>query len=281
MLADNKGKKIIPVWHSGDYPPAKIQIQLSGVQRLPYGNAPLSQLSDAQFASFVEELAERIAAAGCAPEGPAGGTPHGAGPGASSLPSGLTLLGSTTGSLASTLGPYSSGVLGPPVVISAWSQVPELSEEAARVMEAAGVRPALGATFASATGEAPYCPTRPARRSICHSVVQRALACRLQPAACGLGGSLPSPQPHAQLVPACRERRRLCAVHAQPRCIQHCKLAPAHARKHAHTCWVRVTCARRRMQLGGPHAGHGRAHCVHAAAGGGRGAAAARAGGRA
>jgi hypothetical protein len=38
QMADNNGKMLLPVWHSGAFPPAAVEIFLSGTQRVPEGN---------------------------------------------------------------------------------------------------------------------------------------------------------------------------------------------------------------------------------------------------
>jgi len=38
VLADNKHKPLVPVWHSGEYPPPAVSIYLGDKQRIPGGN---------------------------------------------------------------------------------------------------------------------------------------------------------------------------------------------------------------------------------------------------
>ncbi|KAJ9512020.1 hypothetical protein QJQ45_004576 [Haematococcus lacustris] len=55
--ADEANKEILPLWHSGDYPPKKVSLYLRSVQRLPRGNQPLVQ---ADFQSLVSDLVAAI-----------------------------------------------------------------------------------------------------------------------------------------------------------------------------------------------------------------------------
>lgn len=52
QFADNLKKPIVPLWHSGKYPPDKIAIFLGGMQRVPRGNAPMAQSASAEAATF-------------------------------------------------------------------------------------------------------------------------------------------------------------------------------------------------------------------------------------
>jgi hypothetical protein len=69
-LADNLKKPLIPVFHSGAYPPPAVSIYLGGLQRIPNGN-----YSDGYVAAkishdkVVEELAAALARAGVLPSG--------------------------------------------------------------------------------------------------------------------------------------------------------------------------------------------------------------------
>ena len=67
-LADNLRKPLIPVWHSGAYPPKAVAIYLAGTQRIPVGdyrdgyaaaNIPHEQVAD--------ELAAALKRSGCSP----------------------------------------------------------------------------------------------------------------------------------------------------------------------------------------------------------------------
>ncbi|KAL6756861.1 hypothetical protein V8C86DRAFT_27314 [Haematococcus lacustris] len=62
--ADVANKEILPLWHSGDYPPKPVRMYLSHVQRLPRGNQRLVQ---ADFQSLVSDLVAAIKKAGCLP----------------------------------------------------------------------------------------------------------------------------------------------------------------------------------------------------------------------
>ncbi|GFR39834.1 hypothetical protein Agub_g328, partial [Astrephomene gubernaculifera] len=53
QLADNKEKCILPIWHSGPYPPPALEIFLSGVQRVPQGDNPLV---DSDFEACMQEV---------------------------------------------------------------------------------------------------------------------------------------------------------------------------------------------------------------------------------
>ncbi|KAJ9512021.1 hypothetical protein QJQ45_004577 [Haematococcus lacustris] len=55
--ADKANKEILPLWHSGDYPPKPVSMYLDHVQRLPRGNQPLVQ---ANFQSLVSDLVEAV-----------------------------------------------------------------------------------------------------------------------------------------------------------------------------------------------------------------------------
>ncbi|KAL6749460.1 hypothetical protein V8C86DRAFT_2845564 [Haematococcus lacustris] len=67
--ADEANKEILPLWHSGDYPPKPVSIYLGNVQRLPRGSQPLVQ---ADFQSLVSDLVAAIKKAGCLPRNPPG-----------------------------------------------------------------------------------------------------------------------------------------------------------------------------------------------------------------
>ncbi|KAL6760438.1 hypothetical protein V8C86DRAFT_2552204 [Haematococcus lacustris] len=67
--ADEANKEILPLWHSGDYPPKTVSMYLRSVQRLPRGNQPLVQ---ANFQSLVSDLVAAIKKAGCLPRNPPG-----------------------------------------------------------------------------------------------------------------------------------------------------------------------------------------------------------------
>eukprot|EP01116_Phalansterium_solitarium_P002468 TRINITY_DN1251_c0_g1_i2.p1 TRINITY_DN1251_c0_g1~~TRINITY_DN1251_c0_g1_i2.p1 ORF type:complete len:371 (-),score=36.43 TRINITY_DN1251_c0_g1_i2:158-1270(-) len=53
QMADNNRKYILPVWHSGDYPPSAIEIFLGGTQRIPGGNRCMK---DSDFQKVVHDL---------------------------------------------------------------------------------------------------------------------------------------------------------------------------------------------------------------------------------
>jgi len=65
QLADNKGKPLIPVWHSGTYPPPAVEIFLSGSQRVPAGS---QCLVETDFQQAMVELADCLARRGVVPE---------------------------------------------------------------------------------------------------------------------------------------------------------------------------------------------------------------------
>ncbi|KAL6749461.1 hypothetical protein V8C86DRAFT_997394 [Haematococcus lacustris] len=67
--ADEANKEILPLWHSGDYPPSKVRLYLGNLQRLPRGNQPLVQ---ADLQSLVSHLVAAIKKAGCLPRNPPG-----------------------------------------------------------------------------------------------------------------------------------------------------------------------------------------------------------------
>jgi hypothetical protein len=67
-MADNLKKPLIPVWHSGAYPPPAVQIFFHGVQRIPGGNLRGGYIgSHVNHATVVEELAAAIDRAGVQP----------------------------------------------------------------------------------------------------------------------------------------------------------------------------------------------------------------------
>jgi hypothetical protein len=70
VMADNLRKPLIPVWHSGPYPPKAVEIYLGGKQRIPGGNFNAGYVA-AKISH--ERVAEEVAAA----LGRAGVTPHG------------------------------------------------------------------------------------------------------------------------------------------------------------------------------------------------------------
>jgi hypothetical protein len=52
-LCDNLGKPILPVWHSGIFPPASLALQMSTMQRVPRGSEPLGS---ANFDATMDEI---------------------------------------------------------------------------------------------------------------------------------------------------------------------------------------------------------------------------------
>ena len=52
QLADQKLKKIMPVWHSGPFPPPALEIFLSGLQRVPRGRP----MVESDFSKVIHEL---------------------------------------------------------------------------------------------------------------------------------------------------------------------------------------------------------------------------------
>ena len=63
-MAKNNRKPLIPVWHSGVYPPPTVEIMLGGLQRIPAGNNDMRAVS---LARVVDELAAALQRAGVAP----------------------------------------------------------------------------------------------------------------------------------------------------------------------------------------------------------------------
>lgn len=59
QLADNEGKKIVAVRHSGTFPPQEVKIFLGGEQRVPRGNNPLTHAS-VDFDAAVSELVKAL-----------------------------------------------------------------------------------------------------------------------------------------------------------------------------------------------------------------------------
>ncbi|KAL6749459.1 hypothetical protein V8C86DRAFT_2845553 [Haematococcus lacustris] len=68
--ADEANKEILPLWHSGDYPPEPVSMYLGHVQRLPRGNQPLVQ---ADFQSLVSDLVAAVKKVGGPAAGAGGG----------------------------------------------------------------------------------------------------------------------------------------------------------------------------------------------------------------
>jgi hypothetical protein len=70
VLADNMKKPLIPVWHSGPYPPKAVAIYLGGTQRIPGGNFSKGYVeSKVSHAAVAEELVAALARAGVTPRG--------------------------------------------------------------------------------------------------------------------------------------------------------------------------------------------------------------------
>jgi hypothetical protein len=68
VMADNLRKPLIPVWHSGPYPPKAVEIYLGGKQRIP-GGTFLNGYAAAKVthAAVAEELVAALARAGVKP----------------------------------------------------------------------------------------------------------------------------------------------------------------------------------------------------------------------
>ena len=70
-LAANLKKPLIPVWHSGPYPPPAVQIYLSGVQRIPSGNFAKGYVSAGiSHEAVVKQLAKALKRKGIFPSSP-------------------------------------------------------------------------------------------------------------------------------------------------------------------------------------------------------------------
>ena len=64
-MADNLRKLLIPVWHSGPYPPAAVAIYLGIKQRIPTGNFSCGYVeSGVSHAAIADELADALLRAG-------------------------------------------------------------------------------------------------------------------------------------------------------------------------------------------------------------------------
>jgi len=74
MLADALGKTLIPVWHSGAYPPAEAGIYLTGLQYVPQfaGGAQGFVAAGYTVERVADELCEALMAAGIEPSGELG-----------------------------------------------------------------------------------------------------------------------------------------------------------------------------------------------------------------
>ncbi|PNH00706.1 hypothetical protein TSOC_013456 [Tetrabaena socialis] len=58
LLADGAKKTILPLWHSGAYPPERVQIFMNELQRVPSGRCPLVE---ADFEATMQERALLLA----------------------------------------------------------------------------------------------------------------------------------------------------------------------------------------------------------------------------
>ncbi|PNH02090.1 hypothetical protein TSOC_011963 [Tetrabaena socialis] len=64
QLAHSMDKAILPLWHSGPYPPQELEIYMVGLQRLPKGNKPLVEMD---FNVAMQEVLEHLNRIGCWP----------------------------------------------------------------------------------------------------------------------------------------------------------------------------------------------------------------------
>jgi hypothetical protein len=70
VMADNLHKPLIPVWHSGAYPPKAVEIYLGGKQRIPGGNFKDGYVkAKISHATVAEEVAAALTRAGVTPRG--------------------------------------------------------------------------------------------------------------------------------------------------------------------------------------------------------------------
>jgi hypothetical protein len=70
-LADGLKKPLIPVWHSGVFPPHAVSISLQGTQRIPGGNFRNGYVAaKVTHAQVAEEVVAALAHAGVSPTGP-------------------------------------------------------------------------------------------------------------------------------------------------------------------------------------------------------------------
>ena len=65
QLADGRCKPIVPIWHSGDYPPNDVEIYLTGKQRVPGGVS--KDVRALPFDHVVDEVVAALALAKCVP----------------------------------------------------------------------------------------------------------------------------------------------------------------------------------------------------------------------
>lgn len=63
--ADGAKKLIVPLWHSGTFPPKPLALYLAGVNRVPRGNDPLASFS--RHEEVFEQLVKALAAKGVPP----------------------------------------------------------------------------------------------------------------------------------------------------------------------------------------------------------------------
>ena len=66
QLADNNKKPLLAVWHSGTYPPPKVEIWLGGEQRLPRGHQSMTHPS-VRFDDVIVELVSALERFGVKP----------------------------------------------------------------------------------------------------------------------------------------------------------------------------------------------------------------------
>eukprot|EP00808_Paulinella_micropora_P021358 g66099.t1 len=66
QMADNERRPMLPIWHSGAYPPAGIKIFLSGTQRVPSGNQSLQQVGGLNV-HVMRDLLKALAILGLTP----------------------------------------------------------------------------------------------------------------------------------------------------------------------------------------------------------------------
>eukprot|EP00457_Paulinella_chromatophora_P001934 gb/GEZN01001937.1/.p1 GENE.gb/GEZN01001937.1/~~gb/GEZN01001937.1/.p1 ORF type:complete len:882 (+),score=199.54 gb/GEZN01001937.1/:56-2701(+) len=66
QMADNERRTILPIWHSGAYPPPGIKIFLSGTQRIPSGNQSLQEVGGLN-AHVMRDLLQALAILGLTP----------------------------------------------------------------------------------------------------------------------------------------------------------------------------------------------------------------------
>jgi TIR domain len=68
QMADRLNKKMVPIWHSGTFPPDEVDIYLGGSQRIPTGKFSMNDARAMQLDGVVLQLTQALASQGCFPQ---------------------------------------------------------------------------------------------------------------------------------------------------------------------------------------------------------------------